>query len=112
MFYIRTADRLQRTSVWLENLEGGLEYLKSVVIEDKLGVCEELEKEMAANIAKYQCEWKTTLESPEKLKRFNHFINSDKRDERLKFISMRDQRFPQPSERKKKQQNIDVVEVQ
>lgn len=112
MFYIRTADRLQRTSVWRENLEGGLEYLKSVVIEDKLGVCEELEKEMAANIAKYQCEWKTTLESPEKLKRFNHFINSDKRDERLKFISMRDQRFPQPSERKKKQQSIDVVEVQ
>lgn len=116
MFYIRTADRLQRTSVWLENLEGGLDYLKKVVIEDKLGLCEELESEMAANIAKYQCEWKTTLESPEKLKRFNHFINSDKRDERLKFISMRDQRFPEPSkiksQSKNKQQNIEVVEVQ
>jgi nitrite reductase (NADH) large subunit len=36
-FYARTADRLQRTSVWMENMEGGLDYLKSVVIEDKLG---------------------------------------------------------------------------
>jgi nitrite reductase (NADH) large subunit len=94
MFYIRTADRLQRTSVWLENLEGGLNYLKEVVIEDKLGVCEELELDMQNNIDQYQCEWKTTIESPEKLKRFNHFINSDERDEGLKFITMRDQRFP------------------
>ncbi|GAL10027.1 nitrite reductase [NAD(P)H] large subunit [Vibrio astriarenae] len=111
MFYIRTADRLQRTSVWLENLEGGLDYLKQVVIEDKLGVCEELESEMAANIAKYQCEWKTTIESPEKLKRFNHFINSDERDEKLKFISVRDQRLPAPTT-KQTLGDIDVVEVE
>jgi len=112
MFYIRTADRLQRTSVWLENLEGGIEYLKQVVIEDKLGVCAELEKEMDDNIAKYQCEWKTTLESPEKLKRFSHFINSEERDERLQFVTMREQRFPQPSEERKSKQAIDVVEVE
>ncbi|USD67559.1 nitrite reductase large subunit NirB [Vibrio sp. SCSIO 43136] len=108
MFYIRTADRLQRTSVWLENLEGGIEYLKQVVIEDKLGVCDELEKEMAANIAKYQCEWKTTIESPEKLKRFSHFINSADRDDNLKFVSVREQRFPEPEPSLK----IDVVEVE
>lgn len=107
MFYIRTADRLQRTSVWMENLEGGLEYLKQVVIEDKLSVCAELEKEMQANIDKYQCEWKTTLESPEKLKRFSHFINSDQRDEGLAFTSIRQQRFPKPQS----EQNIEVVEV-
>ncbi|PWI33554.1 nitrite reductase (NAD(P)H) [Vibrio albus] len=107
MFYIRTADRLQRTSVWMENLEGGLDYLKQVVIEDKLGLCEELEADMAANIAKYQCEWKTTIESPEKLKRFSHFINSDQRDEGLRFISLRDQRFPEPE----KAQEIEIVEV-
>lgn len=94
MFYIRTADRLQRTSVWLENLEGGLEYLKQVVIEDKLNVAPDLEKEMAANIGKYQCEWKTTIESPEKLKRFQHFINSEEVDDNLKFVTQRQQRFP------------------
>ncbi|MGR5266490.1 nitrite reductase large subunit NirB [Vibrio astriarenae] len=111
MFYIRTADRLQRTSVWLENLEGGIEYLKQVVIEDKLGVCSELENEMAANIAKYQCEWKTTIESPEKLKRFNHFINSDARDEQLNFIEVRDQKLPAPKA-KQTLGDIDVVEVE
>lgn len=110
MFYIRTADRLQRTSVWMENLEGGLDYLKQVVIEDKLGVCEELEKEMASNIAKYQCEWKTTIESPEKLKRFSHFINSDQRDEKLKFISMREQKIPKSFE-PSAEERIPVMEV-
>ncbi|WGY45148.1 nitrite reductase large subunit NirB [Vibrio sp. ABG19] len=112
MFYIRTADRLQRTSVWMENLDGGLEYLKQVVIEDKLGICVELEQAMAENIAKYQCEWKTTLESPEKLKRFNHFINSDQRDERLQFVSVREQRFPKAVKVDKRQQQIDIVEVE
>ncbi len=107
MFYIRTADRLQRTSVWLENLEGGLDYLKQVVIEDKLDLCSELEADMAANIAKYQCEWKTTLASPEQLKRFNHFINSDQRDDGLKFVSLREQRFPKPQQT----DVIDIVEV-
>ncbi|MBR9910973.1 MAG: nitrite reductase large subunit [Gammaproteobacteria bacterium] len=94
MFYIRTADRLQRTSVWLENLEGGLAYLKDVVINDKLGLAAELEAEMEANIANYQCEWKTTVESPEKLKRFRHFINSDATDSNLAYVVEREQRRP------------------
>jgi nitrite reductase (NADH) large subunit len=46
MFYIRTADRMQRTSVWRDNMEGGLEYLKAVIIDDSLGIGEELEKQM------------------------------------------------------------------
>ena len=62
MFYIRTADRLQRTSVWLENLEGGLEYLKQVVIDDKLGIAAELEAEMAHIVNTYECEWKKAIE--------------------------------------------------
>ncbi|PSW18319.1 nitrite reductase (NAD(P)H) [Photobacterium sanctipauli] len=94
MFYIRTADRLQRTSVWLENLEGGLDYLKQVVIDDKLGLAKELENDMAHTIGQYQCEWKTTLGSPEKLKRFNHFINSDKPDLDLAYQVERGQRLP------------------
>ncbi|MCW8334288.1 nitrite reductase large subunit NirB [Vibrio paucivorans] len=113
MFYIRTADRLQRTSVWLENLEGGIEYLKQVVIEDKLGLAQELEGEMAQNIAKYQCEWKTTIESPEKLKRFKHFVNSDNGDSSLKFVTLREQRFPEPAQQglRDSETAIEVVEV-
>ncbi|PMH43154.1 nitrite reductase large subunit [Vibrio sp. 10N.286.49.B3] len=113
MFYIRTADRLQRTSVWLENLEGGIEYLKQVVIDDKLNLVEELEKEMATNISHYQCEWKTTLESPDKLKRFQHFINSDEVDDNLEFVTARDQRFPNDKVKQVKslEQRIDVVEI-
>ena len=94
MFYIRTADRLQRTSVWLENMEGGLAYLKKVVIEDKLGICAELEEQMNYNISQYQCEWKTTVENPELHKRFKHFINSNDRDENLAYVVEREQIRP------------------
>lgn len=94
MFYIRTADKLQRTSTWMDNLEGGLEYLKEVIIDDKLSICVELEKEMAMVINTYQCEWKTTIENPEKMKRFRHFINSDKQDNKVVFVQERDQIRP------------------
>ncbi|MGH8582241.1 MAG: nitrite reductase large subunit NirB [Gammaproteobacteria bacterium] len=94
MFYIRTADRLQRTSVWLENLEGGLEYLKSVIIEDRLGIGEELERDMQAVINTYECEWKKTIEDPEKLRRFRHFVNSDEPDREVVFVQERGQYRP------------------
>jgi nitrite reductase (NADH) large subunit len=94
MFYIRTADRLQRTSVWLENMEGGIEYLREVIINDSLNINAELEAEMESNISNYQCEWKTTIETPEKLKRFKHYVNSDQIDTNLKFKVEREQRFP------------------
>ncbi len=99
MFYVRTADRLQRTSVWLENLEGGLDYLKQVVIDDKLNIGAELEAEMATVIGTYQCEWKSTVENPEKRKRFTHFINAaDKSDDNLVYITERGQRRPATAE--------------
>ena len=94
MFYTRTADRLQRTSVWLDNLEGGLEYLRQVVIEDRLGICAELEQQMASLVGTYQCEWKTTLEDPEKLKRFRQFVNTDGDDSRVVFVRERGQPRP------------------
>lgn len=106
MFYIRTADRLQRTSVWLENVDGGLDYLKEVIIDDKLGLASELENEMARNIQNYQCEWKTTIESSEKLKRFQHFINSSDPDNKLSYVTEREQRRPAT-----KSERIDIVEV-
>ena len=94
MFYIRTADRLQRTSVWMDNMEGGLEYLKAVIIDDKLSLNTELEQEMADVIDTYQCEWKTTIEDPEKLKRFTHFANSKAQDDSIIFTTERQQIRP------------------
>ena len=94
MFYIRTAERLQRTSVWLENLDGGVAYLREVIMDDTLGIAAELENEMAASIKNYQCEWQTTLGNPQTLKRFSHFINSDKTDENLSYVLERGQRRP------------------
>ena len=94
MFYVKTADRLQRTSVWMENLEGGLDYLKSVVIDDALGICQELGDQMQAVVDAYQCEWKTTLESPESRKRFRQFVNSKESDSNIQFVDERGQIRP------------------
>lgn len=100
MFYIRTADRLQRTSVWMDNLEGGLDYLRAVIVDDKLGIAAELEAEMAHVVNTYQCEWKTTIEDPEKVKRFAHFVNSAEVDSNVVFVKERGQIRPAlPGER-------------
>jgi nitrite reductase (NADH) large subunit len=94
MFYIRTADRLQRTASWFNNLEGGLDYLRQVLIDDSLGICAELEAEMALVVDTYQCEWKTAIEDAEKLKSFRPFVNSTKSDPSIVFIRQRDQHRP------------------
>ena len=94
MFYIRTADKLQRTSVWFENLEGGMDYLRSVIIDDKLGINDKLEKEMARIRKLFVCEWKETVDSPEAQIRFAHFINSPKRDDNVQFVAERQQHRP------------------
>ncbi len=94
MFYVRTADRLQRTATWLNNLEGGLEYLKQVVVEDSLGVADELEADMAALVATYKCEWKATLEDPAKLRAFRPFLNSDEPDPSIVTVRERAQHRP------------------
>ncbi len=94
MFYVRTADRLQRTSVWLESLEGGLDYAREVVIDDSLGIGAELEAQMASIVGTYQCEWKTTIEDPEQLKRFRAFANSDEPDPGVRFVRERGQKRP------------------
>ncbi len=94
MFYVKTGDRLQRTSTWMMNLEGGIDYLREVVIEDSLGLAETFEEEMKTVIDTYQCEWKTTVESEEKSKTFNAFVNSDKGDSQIVFVPERDQIRP------------------
>jgi len=77
MFYIFTADRLQRTSVWMDTLEGGLDYLRQVVIDDSLGLALELESRMQHVVDSYRCEWKETVDDPNRRKRFRSFVNSD-----------------------------------
>ncbi len=113
MFYIHTADRLQRTSVWMENLEGGLDYLKQVVIEDSLNLAQELEMQMHHIIGTYQCEWKTTIENPEALKRFRQFVNTDQHDTSIEFVREREQIRPATDKEKAYgEMALDVVTVE
>jgi nitrite reductase (NADH) large subunit len=100
MFYVQTGDRLQRTSVWMDNLEGGLAYLQDVIMKDSLGINDVLETQMEAIVGTYQCEWKTTLEDPEALKRFQPFVNSDKTDSNIQFVTEREQIRPARGEEK------------
>ncbi len=100
MFYVRTGDRLQRTSVWMDNMEGGLDYLQQVIIEDSLNLTDHLEQQMAAIVDTYQCEWKTTLSDPEALKRFKPFVNSSKPDSNIIFVQEREQIRPATKDEK------------
>ncbi len=109
MFYIKTADRLQRTSVWMENLEGGLDYLRDVIINDSLGLAAELEQQMAHVVGSYECEWKKTLQDPEALKRFRHFVNADDSDSNIVFIEERGQIRPATPEEKVQPEPIKLV---
>ena len=94
MFYVRTADRLQRTSVWRDNLEGGLDYLQDVVVNDRLGIGAELEAEMAQVIDTYACEWQRAIDDPDTLRRFRTFVNSDSGDGDVVFVQEREQIRP------------------
>ncbi|MGK2855284.1 MAG: nitrite reductase large subunit NirB [Microbacteriaceae bacterium] len=76
MYYIRTADRLQRTARWMEDLEGGIAHVHAVVVEDSLGLADELEAAMATHIGNYEDEWAATLKDPERLRRFRSFVNA------------------------------------
>ena len=94
MFYIRTADKLQRTSVWRESLEGGLDYLKAVILDDSLNLAAELEAQMQQVVDRYECEWANALKDPEKLKRFRTFVNDRRGDPDIHFVKERGQRRP------------------
>ena len=94
MFYVRTADRLQRTASWFNNLEGGIDYLRQVIIEDSLGICAELEAEMAHVIDTYECEWRAALDDEEKLRQFRPFVNADVPDPSIMRVPERDQHRP------------------
>ncbi|MBO0728739.1 MAG: nitrite reductase large subunit [Acidimicrobiaceae bacterium] len=94
IYYIRTADRLQRTAAWLESMEGGIDHLRRVVVDDSLGVGADLEAAMAAHVARYRCEWAETLEDPARLRRFRSFVNTDTSDPDITVVEERGQPRP------------------
>jgi nitrite reductase (NADH) large subunit len=94
MFYVRTADRLERTASWFNKLEGGMDHLRKVVLEDSLGICDELDAQMARHVEQYRDEWREVLESPEVLARFRTFVNTDEPDPQVVFIRERGQIRP------------------
>ncbi len=94
MYYIQTADRLTRTSVWLERMEGGIDYLRDVIINDRLGVCDELEKQIQFLVDTYKCEWKEVVENPERRRFFRQFANTDETESGVEFVTERNQRRP------------------
>jgi nitrite reductase (NADH) large subunit len=97
MFYIRTADRLQRTAGWIEAMEGGLDHLRDVVVHDSLGICADLEAAAARHVESYSDEWRGVLEDPEKLARFSSFVNAPGvPDPTISFREERGQRVPVP----------------
>jgi nitrite reductase (NADH) large subunit len=102
MFYTRTADRLQRTSVWRDNLEGGLEYLRDVIVNDKLGLAKDLEADMQHVVNTYACEWKAAVNDPATRQRFRHFVNSEQPDENVVFMPERGQIRPATIEERKR----------
>ena len=94
MFYVRTADRLQRTSTWRDGLEGGLGYLQDVLIRDSLGLGAELEAQMQHVVDHYRCEWQVATTDPDTRKRFKTFVNSDAADANIQFVPERAQLRP------------------
>ncbi len=111
MFYIRTAAPLQRTSVWMENMEGGVDYLREVILNDKLGINAQLEADVAKLVDEYQCEWTATINDESQLTRFSHFINSDKRDENVVFVPEREQHRPATFTEKHPEAKGDILHV-
>jgi nitrite reductase (NADH) large subunit len=94
MYYIQTADRLTRTSVWLENLEGGIERLREIIIDDKLGICDELERMMQQLVDSYRCEWTEVVNDPERRKQFRQFVNTDETEVGIEIVTERGQCRP------------------
>ena len=92
MFYIKTADPLTRTATWLNKMDGGMSYLKNVVVNDSLGLAAQLEQEMQSLVDTYHCEWKEVVDNPALRKRFSHFVNApEEKDPTVQFETMREQ---------------------
>jgi nitrite reductase (NADH) large subunit len=100
MYYVRTADRLQRTAPWVEQV--GMDEVRRVVLDDSLGIAADLDAAMAAHVDSYEDEWAATLEDPDKLAQFVSFVNEpETADPSLAYVAERGQRRPAtPDERR------------
>jgi nitrite reductase (NADH) large subunit len=94
MYYVRTADRLERTATWQRKLPGGMDQVRRVVVEDALGIAADLEADMARAVDAYRCEWTETLADPARLARFASFVNTDEPDPTIARVVIRGQRVP------------------
>jgi len=94
MWYVRTAERLERTATWQRKLPGGIDFVRRVVVDDALGLAAELEADMAHHVESYECEWSATIASPERLERFRTFVNSDEPDPTITHVRVRGQLIP------------------
>ena len=94
MLYVRTADKLQRTARWVENLPGGIEYLRDVILADKLGIAAELERQMAELVGTFFCEWTEVLNSPDLMSKFSQFANTEERLPTMDDVAEREQKRP------------------
>jgi nitrite reductase (NADH) large subunit len=94
MYYIQTADRLTRTAVWLEKMEGGIERLREIILDDCLGICAELERQMQFLVDTYKCEWAEVVNDPQKRRLFKQFVNTDETEPTIEFVPQREQHRP------------------
>lgn len=94
MYYIFTADKLTRTAAWLEQMDGGIQYLKTVIIDDRLGIGDELERRMQYLVDTYKCEWKEVVDDPQKRRLFRQFVNSDETESDIEIVTERGQSRP------------------
>ena len=93
MYYVFTAERLQRTAPWV--VEKGLEHIRSVIVDDSLGICADLDAAMARHVDTYSDEWAETLDNPERLARFVSFVNApDVADPTIRRVPERGQSRP------------------
>ena len=95
MYYIRTAERLERTAAWMERIDGGLDHVRDVVVDDSLGLARDFESAMSRHVQGYECEWKGVLDDPDKLSRFVSFVNApDTPDPTVSFTSSHGRKVP------------------
>lgn len=94
MYYIQTADRLTRTSVWLDKMDGGIDYLRDVIVNDKLNIAADLERQMQFLVDTYKCEWAEVVRDPEKRRLFKQFVNTDETESTIEFVTEREQKRP------------------
>ncbi|XVX19850.1 nitrite reductase large subunit NirB [Actinomycetota bacterium] len=110
MYYIRTADRLQRTAPWIEDIEGSLEHVRGVIMDDTLGIAADLDAAMEVHVAGYRDEWREVLEDPAKLAQFASFVNAeDQSDSSLAYVMERGQARP-ATQTERSDESVELVD--